>query len=110
MTGFLNDEELTNLFSESKFYVQLSEHEAFGCSVVEAGICGCNLIVSSKSALPEVVAENGVSFPPNEINDIKHYILDHIEDPGYSPQKISKNLLEKYSFSKRKEALLKAFK
>lgn len=110
LTGFLQDKELVQILSDSKFYVQLSEHEAFGCSVIEAGICGCNLIVSSKSALPEVVSDNGVSFTPDDIDEIKHYIIDNIQFGAFDSKQISEKLLEKFSVAKRKEALLKVFR
>jgi len=44
---------------ESKIYLQLSRHEAFGVSVVEAMKYGCIPIVSNAFALPEVVGNNG---------------------------------------------------
>ena len=57
--GYLNDEELYNFFKESKVYAQLSRHEAFGVSVVEAISYNCIPVVWNSFSLPEVVCGNG---------------------------------------------------
>lgn len=58
--NFLSDEELYNLFSQSKVYMQLSYHESFGLAVVEAMSMGCTAVVSDNPALAEVMGDNGV--------------------------------------------------
>jgi glycosyltransferase involved in cell wall biosynthesis len=65
---FLNDEELYNLFAQSKVYMQLSYHESFGLSVVEAMSMGSTVIVSDNPALAEVVADTGIVV---DIDDYK---------------------------------------
>jgi glycosyltransferase involved in cell wall biosynthesis len=107
MVGFLTDEELIKLFNESKFYVQLSMHEAFGCSVVEAGLRGCNIITSDSSALPEITKNISTNFKCTDIDLIKNYILSNLEKPKYSPQEISTELISRYPLNKRKNSLLR---
>ena len=57
--GFVSEDILKKTFQESKIYLQLSRHEAFGVSVLEAMKYGCVPIVTNAYALPEVVGENG---------------------------------------------------
>ncbi len=57
--GFVSYDILKRTFQESKIYLQLSRHEAFGVSVLEAMKYGCVPIVTNAYALPEVVGENG---------------------------------------------------
>ena len=57
--GFVKKEVLEQYYSESKGYLQLSRHEAFGVSVVEAMKYGCIPIVTNAYALSEIVGENG---------------------------------------------------
>lgn len=57
--GFVKKDVLENYFMDSKIYLQLSRHEAFGVSVVEAMNYGCIPIVANVFALPEVVGDNG---------------------------------------------------
>mgnify|MGYP001286037812 CR=1 FL=1 len=57
--GFVSEDILKKTFQESKIYLQLSRHEAFGVSVLESMKYGCVPIVTNAYALPEVVGENG---------------------------------------------------
>ena len=56
--GFVSD-DILKTFQESKVYLQLSRHEAFGLSVLESMNYGCIPIVTNIFALPEVVGGNG---------------------------------------------------
>jgi len=109
LAGFVEDEELNSLMKESKYYVQLSEHEAFGCSVVEAGLHGCQLIVSDRSALPEVVGEHGEVFPPDDISKIKEFITKDKDSKRETvPQSIA--FQNRFQSSRRQIALLEFVK
>ena len=57
--GFVSNLDLKKIFKKSKIYLQLSRHEAFGVSVLEAMKYGCVPIVTNSFALPEVVGDNG---------------------------------------------------
>jgi glycosyltransferase involved in cell wall biosynthesis len=57
--GFVNRKGLEQYYNESKVYLQLSRHEAFGISVVEALKGGCLPIVSNCYALPEIIGDSG---------------------------------------------------
>ena len=57
--GYVDKKELEKYYEESKFYLQLSRHEAFGVSVVEAMKYHCIPIVTNLFALPEVVGKYG---------------------------------------------------
>jgi glycosyltransferase involved in cell wall biosynthesis len=63
IAGHLSQSEMVRLLRETAVYAQLSVHEAFGCSVAEAMLCGCTPVVSDQSALPEVVGECGYYVP-----------------------------------------------
>tara|TARA_B100000519_G_scaffold151226_1_gene132169 strand:+ start:376 stop:1368 length:993 start_codon:yes stop_codon:yes gene_type:complete len=57
--GFVSEDILIKNFRESRIYLQLSRHEAFGVSVLEAMKYDCVPIVTNAYALPEVVGKNG---------------------------------------------------
>lgn len=59
LAGYLPDPELYRLMARARVYVQLSYHEAFGCSLAEAMLHRCVPVVSRQFALPEVVGEAG---------------------------------------------------
>ena len=57
--GFVKKNILEQYYSESMIYLQLSRHEAFGLSIVEAMTFNCIPIVTNVFALPETVGING---------------------------------------------------
>ena len=77
--GYVETKELEKYYEESKFYLQLSRHEAFGVSVVEAMKYHCIPIVTNVFALPEVVGKCGYIIQNNIqcINLIKRLITDN---------------------------------
>ena len=60
MTGFVTDDELRSLLWSSGVYAQLSWHEGFGVSMVEAMQAGCRPVVTGVPALIEVAGPDAV--------------------------------------------------
>ena len=96
--GYVNNNELIEYYKSSKVYIQLSRHEAFGVSVIEALSYQCVPVVTNCYSLPEIIDGNGyvVANIDEAIEKVK-YALD-IEN-----FKVDQKLLEKYSISKRKQ-------
>ena len=57
--GFVKKNILEQYYYDSMIYLQLSRHEAFGLSIVEAMTYNCIPIVTNVFALPEIVGING---------------------------------------------------
>jgi glycosyltransferase involved in cell wall biosynthesis len=68
-TGFIPDEELVDLYNRSKLFIFPSIYEGFGIPPIEAQICGCPVIASNQSAMPEVLLDSAVYFDPFNKND-----------------------------------------
>ena len=102
MTGFLPDEDLDDLLNESKYYVQLSHHEGFGCSIVDAALMGCYPIVFDRFAMPEVVEGCGSIVPPESVELVKQEIL---KGPSVEVEKMRVFYQDKFPMEKRKKAL-----
>ncbi|MGQ9576953.1 MAG: glycosyltransferase family 4 protein [Thermoguttaceae bacterium] len=103
--GFVEPEELTKLYCESKVYLQLSLHEAFGISVAEAMWYGCTPIVSANGALPEVVADTGVilqDIAPESATEAVRRVLD--EWPEVNQRAMQR--AREFSFERRQRRLL----
>ena len=102
--GFLKKTELIGHYKTSKYYLQLSRHEAFGVSVVEAMSYGCIPIVSNQYSLPEVIGGGGYI--------VKH--LDHavniLKQSNNINKKIDPDSILKFSVRKRKNSLEKVIK
>ena len=58
--GYIDDEDLAPLYSGAEWFVYTSQYEGFGLPPLEAMACGCPVITSNNSSLPEVVGDAGL--------------------------------------------------
>lgn len=58
--GYVDDEDLPALYSGAEWFVYTSQYEGFGLPPLEAMACGCPVITSNNSSLPEVVGDAGI--------------------------------------------------
>jgi len=70
LTGYVEQSDLINLYNCAALYVCPSLYEGFGLPVLEAMACGVPVVVSNKSALPEIVGDAGLLFDPNNIENM----------------------------------------
>lgn len=75
ITGFVDDEDLPQIYENSKMFVFPSLYEGFGIPVIEAMYMGAPVICANTSSLPEVVNGNGLLFNNNDKDDLKDKIL-----------------------------------
>ena len=64
LTGYLADDHLPVLLSEASGFVFPSLYEGFGMPVLEAMACGCPVVCSNSSSLPEVAGEAALYHHP----------------------------------------------
>ena len=63
---FVSQEELVHLYSNAAAFCFPSLYEGFGWPPLEAMACGCPVVASSTSAVPEVVGGGGQLCPPDD--------------------------------------------
>lgn len=63
-TGYISDEALINLYRGATGFIYPSIEEGFGLPVIESFYCGCPVITSNRSCLPEVSADAGLLVNP----------------------------------------------
>jgi glycosyltransferase involved in cell wall biosynthesis len=68
--GYADDSQLTSLYQNAEFTLYPSFYEGFGLPVVEAMACGCPLIASNTSSLPEIVPDGEWLVDPYNITDM----------------------------------------
>ena len=68
--GYVNDEELPSLYSNALMFIYPSLYEGFGLPVLEAMKCGCPVITSNVSSLPEVIGNAGILINPKDDNNL----------------------------------------
>ena len=64
--GFLRDEYLRELYSLADVFLFPSKYEGFGIPPLEAMACGCPVIASSRTSIPEAVGEGGRLVDPDD--------------------------------------------
>jgi glycosyltransferase involved in cell wall biosynthesis len=95
---------LEKYYSESKVYLQLSRHEAFGVSVVEAISKGCITIVSNEYALPEIV--NNYGYTVSSIKETVQKLFRFLSEKETFNKQIR---LDKFSLNNRAKSFEKLF-
>ena len=66
LTGFLPDSDLVALLNLATMLVLPSMTEGYGLPAVEAAACGCPVIATTESPLPELLGEGGLYIDPRQ--------------------------------------------
>ncbi|MDR2603396.1 MAG: glycosyltransferase family 4 protein [Puniceicoccales bacterium] len=62
--GYVEDEDLASLYSHAECCIFVSLYEGFGLPPLEAMQCGCPVIASNTTSIPEVVGDAGILIDP----------------------------------------------
>lgn len=89
-TGYVEAEDLPILYNLASLFVFPSLYEGFGLPPLEALACGCPVICSNTSSLPEVVGEAGILLAPNDQEAWAFHINKILNN-----EKLKKGLVEK---------------
>lgn len=72
--GYVDDKDLPVLYSLASIFVFPSLYEGFGLPALEAMACGCPVVCSNTSSLPEVVGDIGKKFEPEDYKQLSELI------------------------------------
>jgi glycosyltransferase involved in cell wall biosynthesis len=78
-TGYLPDDDLVVLLNEATVLVLPSLTEGFGLPAVEAAACGCPVIATSESPLPELLGEGGRYFDPRDAQALERLLAEVLQ-------------------------------
>lgn len=81
--GYVPTEDVALLLNGAKAFVFPSLYEGFGLPVLEALACGCPVVTSNISSMPEVVGEAGILVDPYSVVDMAwglHQVLTMREE------------------------------
>ena len=81
--GFLQDDELLDLYSGAMAVTYPSLYEGFGLPPLEAMACGTPAIVSNVASLPEVVGDQGLMHDPQDHDALHKYMERLLHDPTF---------------------------
>lgn len=71
VTDYVSEGDLQAFYSGAEVLVYPSLYEGFGLPILEAMACGCPVIASNVSSLPEVVGGAGELFDPKDSDDLE---------------------------------------
>jgi glycosyltransferase involved in cell wall biosynthesis len=80
LTGFVSDERLVDLYAGAACFVFPSLAEGFGLPPLEAMACGAPVIVSDRTALPEVVGDAALLVDPRDPAALAAQIVRVLDD------------------------------
>ena len=75
-TGFVEDEDLLQLYGGCDLFVYPSFYEGFGLPILEAMACGRAVACSNTTAMPEVAGSSALLFDPTDTEQMAHAICE----------------------------------
>ena len=109
-TGFIDREhELSSLYSSASCFVFPSLYEGFGLPILEAMVCGCPVVTSNISSMPEVAGDAAVLVEPLEVESISHGIVKAIKEKDALVKKGFEQI-DKFSWEKTAKETLRVYK
>ncbi len=70
ITGYVHNSELAPIYTGAELFVFPSLYEGFGLPVLEAMQCGCPVITSTTSSIPEVAGDAAVMIDPEDVDGL----------------------------------------
>ena len=92
--GYVENKDKNYLYNLADLFVYPSFYEGFGLPPLEAMACGCPVITSSVSSLPEIVGSAGIMVNPHDILEISQAMNDILSDKNLQ-NKLSQKGIEK---------------
>jgi glycosyltransferase involved in cell wall biosynthesis len=99
LTGFVDEADVTSLYSLADAFVLPSLYEGFGIPLLEAMACGCPIVTSTAGSCPEVVDGAGVLVNPRDTHDIAQGILNVLQDKDLAATLVAKGYQRVKQFS-----------
>jgi len=108
--GYVDDNELKALYENALGFIFPSNYEGFGLPILEAMNCGCPVISSNSTSLPEVAGDAVRYFSPLVMNELICAIKDFISNPVLREklQILGQIQSEKFTWNKTARATLTA--
>jgi len=105
-SGFVDHDELIQLYNLCALFVFPSLHEGFGLPVLEAMACGAPTIGSNNSSIPEVIDFEPALFDARDVNSIKDKIEHALKDAEFSRDISARGLKRSAFFSWDRSAVV----
>ena len=110
MTGFVQGEELDELYSNAYLYCLPSHIEGMPISLLEAMSYGCNILVSDIDENVQVTEKYGPKFETGNTKKLSQKLKEELDGKNrYEQNKIQEFVLNKYSWNDVVEKTMKIY-
>lgn len=72
--GYVSEKDLVYYYNAADIFVYPVEYTGYGLPALEAMACGCPVITTTSSTLPEVVSDAALLFEPHNVQQLKDHI------------------------------------
>lgn len=97
--GFIPPKDLPRMYNAADLFVFPSFYEGFGLPPLEAMACGCPVITSNTSSLPEVVGDAGIMVNPYDVDGLANAMYEVLCNDGLKEDMTKKGLNRTKMFS-----------
>ena len=110
-TGYIPDDDLCALYTLADIFMFPSLYEGFGLPILEAMACGCPVITSNISSMPEVAGDAALLVNPYSVNDIAKAIERIYCDKNLRKQFVNKGYaqIKKFTWKNTAKRTLKVY-
>jgi glycosyltransferase involved in cell wall biosynthesis len=105
--GRISDEEVRQCYREAKVHVLASWMETTGLSSLEAGLAGCNLVITDKGDTREYFGDMAFYCDPGSEDSIRKAVLEAYAAPA--PTILQERIQKNFTWRKAAEATLDAY-
>ncbi len=102
--GGVSEEELVRLYSSAAAFLFPSLDEGFGLPIIEAMRCGCPVITSNVSCMPEVAGDAAILVDPYSVDDISSAMENIVANPSIGDELRQKGFNQAKRFSWKETA------
>ena len=103
-TGFVSHDDLTLLYNRASLFVYPSLYEGFGLPPLEAMACGCPVLASNVTAMPEVLGDAALLVNPLSIAELAQGMMAVLDRPELAASLREKGLRRAAQYSWRATA------
>lgn len=79
LLGHVDDADLPILYNSAEVFVLPSLYEGFGMGIIEAMACGCPVVTSNRSSMPEIAGDAAILVEPTCIEGIRAGIEEALD-------------------------------
>lgn len=104
LTDYVTEDQKRGLISNAMLFLFPSKYEGFGIPVLEAMACGCPIITSNVSSIPEVAGDAGILIDPMNTEQLVYETNRAIQSDSLRKEMREKGLKQVKQFTWEKTA------